>query len=111
MGLFTNSETTFKKNQVSQDVASLNMSLRNIVSILDNQGLNGFTYNSINTILENIEPTMSRMSNTVRCMSDSELSGFTVPWTDGRNLGIMTWITSYCSMMDKIGGEMERYTR
>lgn len=37
MGLFTSSETTNKRNQILQDIAVINRTLRDVANIIDNQ--------------------------------------------------------------------------
>ena len=111
MGLFTSSETTNKRNQILQDIAVINRTLRDVANIIEIQGINGSSVNSITAILTNIEANVVRMSSTVQSMSDSQLTGFTVPWMDGRYIGIMTWIASYGSVMNKTVSEIENYTR
>jgi hypothetical protein len=44
-------------------------------------------------------------------MTDSELTGFYVPWGDGRSIGIMTWIASYGAFMNIVTGEMKSYIK
>lgn len=109
MGLFFNSDTQNKKDQILVEIAAINKSLRDVATIIDNQGFNYSSINSINTVISRIESNVQRMSNTVQSMSDSQLSGFMVPWMDGRYIGIMIWIASYGTMMNETVFEMEKY--
>lgn len=107
MGLFSNSETTIKKNLIIHDIELINNAFKDISLLLDSRGMNNSTINAINSILTNVESNITRMSSTVQSMSDSELTGFYVPWTDGRNIGIMTWFASFEIFMNKLTSEME----
>jgi len=111
MGLFTNSESTNKKNLIIQDIGMINKAFKDISMLLDSRGMNNSTINSINSILSNVESNINRMSSTVQSMTDSELTGFYVPWVDGRSLGIMTWIASFGTFMNKLSSEMESYIK
>ncbi len=111
MGLFSNSETMSKKNSISNDIELINKALKDISLLIDSTGMNNSTINSINSILSKVEANITRMSSTVQSMSDSELTGFYVPWVDGRSLGIMTWIASFGIFMNKLTGEMESYIK
>lgn len=108
MGLFSNSETSKKKDSITQDINLINNAFREIAVLIDSRGMNNSTINSINSVLSNVESNVTRMSNTVQSMSDSELTGFTVSWMDGRSIGIMTWIASFGTFMNKLTSEMER---
>lgn len=107
MGLFSNSDTTAKQEQILRDITVINNSLREIAMLLDNNGMNKSSINLAGSIISNVEINITRMSNTVQSMSDNQLTGFTVPWMDGRNLGIMTWILSYSTYMDMLANKME----
>jgi hypothetical protein len=109
MGLFFNSEVTNKKNQILSDVAIINQSLRQIANILDNQGVNGSSNNLVNQTLNSIEVNITRTSNNIQSMSDSQLDGFNVPWMDGRYIGIMTYLMSFSTMLNKIEAEFKRF--
>lgn len=111
MGLFFNSDTQTKKDQILRDVAIVNAALRNAATILDNNGLNRTTINSVGSILGNVESNVTRISTTVQSMSDSQLTGFNVPWIDGRYIGIMMWLLSMSTMAQQISTEMERYLK
>lgn len=111
MGLFSNSETTSKKNSIIHDIEMINKAFKDISLLIDSRGMNNSTINAINSILSNVEANITRMSSTVQSMSDSELTGFYVPWVDGRSLGIMTWIASFGTFMNKLSGEMESYIK
>jgi len=107
MGLFGNSETQNKKDAILRDITVINKALRDIGSLLD-KGMNVSSVNSCSSIIENMESNINRVSTTIQGMSDSELSGFTVPWMDGRYLGIMMWITTFQMVMNKTINEMEK---
>jgi hypothetical protein len=107
MGLYTNSETTSKKDSIIHDIGMINKAFKDISFRIDSRGMNNSTINSINSILNNVEANITRMSSTVQSMCDSELTGFYVPWVDGRNLGIMTLIASFGTFMNKLSSEME----
>lgn len=109
MGLFTNSDTERKKNQILSDIAIINKSLRDIANLIDSSGMNMFTINSVGTILENVEGNVSRVSSTVQGMNDSQLSNFNAPWIDGRYIHIMMWINSFVMVTNKISNDMENY--
>ena len=111
MGLFSNSETTSKKKSIIHDIEMINKAFKDISMLLDSRGMNNSTINSINSILSNVESNINRMSSTVQSMTDSELTGFYVPWVDGRSLGIMTWIASFGTFMNKLSSEMESYIK
>ena len=111
MGLFFNSDTQNKKDQILRDISLVNAALRNVASTLDNDGMNRSTINSVNSILGNVMSNVTRISNTVQSMTDSQLNGFTVPWIDGRYVGIMTWLLSFSTITDQISNEMESYIR
>ncbi len=111
MGLFSYSETTSKKNSISNDIELINKALKDISLLIDSRGMNNSTINSINSILSKVEVNITRMSSTVQSMSDSELTGFYVPLVDGRSLGIMTWIASFGIFMNKLTSEMESYIK
>ena len=111
MGLFFNSDTQIKKNQILRDVAIVNDALRKVATTLDNNGMNEVTINSISSILGSIETNTTRISTTVQSMSDSQLSGFNVPWIDGRYLGIMTWMFTMITMIQQLSTEMENRLR
>jgi hypothetical protein len=89
----------------------INKAFKDISLLIDSNGMNNSTINSINSILSNVEANITRMSSTVQSMSDSELTGFYVPWVDGRSLGIMTWIASFGTFMNKLSSEMESYIK
>jgi hypothetical protein len=107
MGLFSNSESASKKNSIIHDIELINKAFKDISLLIDSRGMNNSTINKINSILSNVEANITRMSSTVQSMSDSELTGFYVPWVDGRSLGIMTWIASFGIFMNKLTSEME----
>jgi len=107
MSLFSNSGTVSKKNLILSDIELINSAFKNISMLIDDRGMNHSTINSINSILSNVESNITRMSNTVQGMTDSELTGFYVPWVDGRSLGIMTWIASFGMFMNKLSADME----
>lgn len=109
MGLFTSSETTNKRNQILQDIAVINQSLRKIADILDNQGINSQSINAVNQVFMNFSNNVERMSSTVQSMRDSQLDGFSVPWMDGRYMGIMMWLGSFNMVMNQIQGEINGY--
>jgi len=109
MGLFTSSETTQKREQILQYISILNRSLRDIANIIDKDGINGSSINTINEIFKKGEENAERMSNIVRSMSDSQLDGFTVPWMDGKYIGIMMWIASYVGIINKMVSKFESY--
>ncbi|MDA3882173.1 MAG: hypothetical protein PF481_02710 [Bacteroidales bacterium] len=111
MGLFSNSETTSKKNSIIHDIEMINKAFKDISLLIDSNGMNNTTINSINSILSNVEANITRMSSNVQSMSDSELTGFYVTWVDGRSIGIMTWIASFGTFMNKISSEMESYIK
>lgn len=111
MGLFSNSATTSKKNLIIHDIEMINKAFKDISVLIDSRGMSNSTINSINTILSNVESNITRMSSNVQSMSDSELTGFYVPWVDGRSLGIMTWIASFGTFMNKLTVEMESYIK
>jgi hypothetical protein len=111
MGLFFNSDTQNKKEQILRDIAVINKSLRDVANLLDNNGMNMTTINNVGSILGNIEETINRVSTTVQGMSDSQLSGFNVPWMDGRYIGIMMWISSFVLTTTKISSEMDDYVK
>lgn len=111
MGFFSNSETTSKNNSIIRDIEIINKAFKDISILIDSNGMNNSTINSINSILSNVEANITRMSSTVQSMSDSELIGFYVPWVDGRSLGIMTWIDSFGAFMNKLSSEMESYIK
>jgi hypothetical protein len=109
MGLFFNSETKIKKDQILRDIAIVNNALRNIAITIDENEMNITTINSINSIFVNVETNITRISTIVQGMSDSDLTGFIVPWMDGSYIGIMTWIASFGALMNMLAGEMESY--
>lgn len=111
MGLFFNSGTQDKKDQILRDIAIVNEALRRIANTLDNNGINRATINSVNAILGGIMDNVTRISSTVQSMTDSQLTGFTVPWVDGRYIGIMTWLLSLSTMTDRIDEDFENYNR
>ncbi len=111
MGLFFNSGTQDKKDQILRDIAIVNEALRRIANTLDNNGINRATINSVNAILGGIMDNVTRISSTVQSMTDSQLTGFTVPWVDGRYIGIMTWLLSLSTMTDRIDEDFENYIR
>lgn len=111
MGLFFNSDTQNKKDQILRDISLVNAALRNVASTLDNDGMNRSTINSVNSILGNVMSNVTRISNTVQSMTDSQLNGFTVPWIDGRYVGIMMWLLSFSTITNQISNEMESYIR
>lgn len=111
MGIFFNSETQNKKDQILRDIGVINKSLRDIANLLDSNGMNMPTIKSINSILSNIEGNINGVSTTVQGMSDSQLSNFNVPWIDGRYLGIMMWINSFMMVTTKISNEMEEFVK
>lgn len=108
---FLNSDSQGNKDQILRDVAIVNSALRDIAKIIDLNGINRGTINSINSGFSSIESNVVRISSTVQSMSDSQLSGFNVPWTDGRYLGIMTWLLSMSTMAEKISNEIEQNIR
>lgn len=89
----------------------INKAFRDISVLIDSRGMNNSTINSINSVLNSVEANITRMSSTVQSMTDSELTGFYVPWVDGRSLGIMTWIASFGTFMNKLTEEMESFIR
>ena len=111
MGLFSNSETTSKKNSIIHDIELINKAFKDISLLIDSRGMNNSTILAINSVLSNVESNITRMSSIVQSMSDSDLTGFYVPWVDGRSLGIMTWIASFGTFMNKLTSEMEAYLK
>lgn len=46
MGLFSNSETTSKKNSIIRDIEMINKALNDISLLIDSKGMNNSTINS-----------------------------------------------------------------
>lgn len=110
MGFF-NSDSQGSKDQILKDVAIVNNALRDVANIIDLNGINRGTINSINSRFSSIQSNVERISSTVQSMSDSQLSGFNVPWTDGKYIGIMTWLMSMSTMAEKISNQIEQNIR
>ena len=111
MGLFFNSGAKEKKNLILRDIAIVNSTLKDIASILDNQGVNTRTVEMVGSKFNNVMSNIERISSTVQGMTDSQLRGFDVPWIDGRYLGIMMWIASMAMMSEQIAKETENYVK
>jgi hypothetical protein len=111
MGLFFNSGTQEKKNQILRDIAIVNEALRKSATTIDNNGINRTTINSVNSILGGVMDNITRVSSTVQSMTDSQCTGFTVPWIDGRYIGIMTWLMSMSTVTNSIAEDFENYVR
>lgn len=111
MGLLFNSDTNTKKDQILRDIAIVNAALINAATTIDNNGMNRTTINSVGSILKNVTSNVTRISTTVRSMSDSQLSGFSVPWTNGSYIGIMMWLLSMSNMTNQIAADMENYLK
>ena len=109
MGLFFNSDTQNKKSQILSDVLFVNGALISICTTLDNNGMNSNSIHTISPVMTNMEPKVTRISTTVNSMSESQLQGFTVPWTDGKHVGIMTWLFNLINFSKVIEADIETY--
>lgn len=109
MGIFDNSNTKEKKEQILRDISVINFELKKLINIVDNSGgINNTSIKLITPIIEDIEQFASSASTTIQSMSDSELAGFNVPWIDDKHLGVMDWMFNLQTSMQKIISEIER---
>ncbi len=111
MGIFTNSETENKRNQILRDVVVVNKALHGSAKVLDMAGIDWYSIDTVNELISSVESKILNISTTVQSMSDSQLDGFKVPWIDGGYIGIMMWLLSTSMLTQQIANDFEKFIK